>query len=69
MSADNVVLIWKRSDGKYAGYMLFASNLEENQLLEEPEGYEPLFLVDSIEKAIMAAQNESTEYGYSFVNL
>ena len=54
MSADNYITIRKEADGKFHGYMQFASDDEEQ--------YERTFFeAGSIEEAIHKAQSEYTE--------
>ena len=55
MSADNYIAIVQGRDGKFRGYMCFASG-------GGPGAQE--FEVDTLEQAVLAAQNIRTEYGY-----
>ena len=66
MSLDNFIAIVKIG-GKYIGYDCCAS-LEYNSV--EDYQQEPIiFQATRLQEAIIAAQQETTEYGYCFVNL
>jgi len=66
MSLDNFIAIVKIGK-KYIGYECCAS-IEYNSL--EDYQQEPIvFRANSLKEAIIAAQQETTEYGYCFVNL
>ena len=65
MSADNYIGIWQGKDGKFRGYMLFAS---DDAPKREPKKT-PLFEVKTMRHAVLIAQQEMTEYGYTFFRL
>ena len=67
MSADNWIAVIKGVDGKFRGYDLCASVDYRN--IEEMQKGQPLFEVATIEKAVVEAQQHSSEYGYQFVGL
>ena len=58
MSADNYLLI-RKEDTDWVAYMECAS-------IEEPSYASKIFNTNSIEKAIIQAQDVYTEYGYRF---
>tara|TARA_Y100000310_G_scaffold70845_1_gene66605 strand:+ start:7182 stop:7388 length:207 start_codon:yes stop_codon:yes gene_type:complete len=58
MSADNYVLV-RKENAQWVGYMQCAS-------IEEASYDSQLFCTDTLEDAIILAQEENTEYGYKF---
>ena len=58
MSADNYLLI-RKEDTDWAAYMECAS-------IEKPSYTSKIFNTDSIENAVIGAQDIYTEYGYRF---
>src|SRR3990167_3456388 len=61
MSANNFIKLFKEEDGKYRGYMGFASE-------DDFEKGNPLFEVDDPAAAEILAGNEYTEYGWHWAN-
>jgi len=64
MSADNEIVIFKGSDGKFRGYNNFLSSEIEDSEVEKGT---PSFTADTQAMACTMAQEEWTEYGYRFV--
>lgn len=71
MSADNYIAVYKGQDGKFRGYMKFASDdeVDYDGVPFEPAEHLAQFTVSTVEQAIIAAQGIYTEYGYHFVGL
>ena len=61
MSADNYITI-RKEGRKWVGYHQSASTDEEQY-------NRPMFIATSLKKAIIAAQEEWTEYGYRIIGL
>lgn len=72
VSADNYLAVWKSPDGKYRGYMRFASGDEDTQVVEPVGTARPIFVADTLEKMISCVKHEERkcyyEYGVSFMN-
>ena len=58
MSVENYLLI-RKEDSNWVAYMEFVS-------IEEPSYSSEEFVTDTLEEAIILAQEQDTEYGYKF---
>lgn len=67
MSTNNFLAIIKNADGTFSAYDCCADGSYDT--LKSYKTYDPIFNADTIESAILQAQQCETEYGYFFVNL
>ncbi len=65
MSADNYVVISRGPDGKFRGYMGFASDEVSDEDLIKAGNH--IFEADTVMDAVSAVSQEYLEYGWRFV--
>ena len=67
MSADNYYVIFKEEDGKFRGYMGFASMEETDEEVRKGSPH-PISEAETPEEAARIAITEGSEYGFHFAN-
>lgn len=67
MSADNYYVIFKEDDGKFRGYMGFASMQETDEEVRKGSRH-PMFEARTPNEAAAKAIQEGSEYGFHFAN-